>query len=87
MSDEDEKIDLFGSKPFDFNGFGDDLNDEYYEVDLKLKGKSSKATKQIMDPLQFMLDGELGGAKKNISNGGSKKQNKKNRKSKGRVME
>ena len=82
MSDEDEKIDLFGSKPFDFNGFGDDLNDEYYETDIKIKGKSSKATKQIMDPLQFMLDG---GVKKS-SNGGSKKQNKKNRKGKGKIM-
>jgi len=82
MSDEDEKIDLFGSKPFDFNGFGDDLNDEYYDVDIKIKGKSSKATKQIMDPLQFMLDGRV----KKSSNGGSKKQNKKNRKGKGKIM-
>ena len=51
MSDEDEKIDLFGSRPFDFNSFDDDLNDEYYDTDIKIKGKSSKASKQVMDPI------------------------------------
>ena len=81
MSEEDEKIDLFGFKQFDFNGFDDDLNDEYYEVDIKIKGKSSKVTKQLMDPMQYMLDGGI-----KPSNGGSKKQNKKNRKGKGKIM-
>lgn len=83
MSDEDEKIDLFGSKPFDFNAFDDDLNDEHYDVDIKIKGKSAKASKQLMDPIQYMLDG---GAPKKTTNGGSKKQYKKNRKGKGKLM-
>jgi len=45
MNEEDEKIDLFGSKPFDFNAFNDDLNDDHYEVDIKIKGKSAKVSK------------------------------------------
>jgi hypothetical protein len=42
---------------------------------------SAKASKKAMDPIQFMIDG---GAKK--ANGGSKKQAKKNRKGKGKIL-
>jgi hypothetical protein len=82
----DEENDCFGFRPqFDFNGFDDDLNDDDFQFDIKIRGQLNKGkpfSKQIMDPFTLMLE-----SGKKVSTEGNKKQNKKNRKGKGKIME
>ena len=86
----DEAEEDYRHQAFDLNGFEDVLGDDdftCYET-VKIKGMSSKNSKQVMDPIQFIIDGGAGGgnSKKTGGNCGSKKQNKKNRKGKGKIV-